>query len=240
MLPASDPHLIEAVIVGGVMGCTSALQAAGVFVGDSTRCHIHVAPHASRLRRATSRPRNEAEPVIHWDETRWRGATSAAVSLSDALAKSLQCQSRWESVATFDSALHLGLVSRRRVEAILRTVAPPYRDLGALLDPRAESGPESILRMIVTEAGLRTRLQVTFPGVGRVDMVVEGCVVVEADSRLAHDGWEHHVRDRGRDLALARLGMPSLRPSYQHIMHAPGDVAAAVVELVRTVRGNAR
>jgi very-short-patch-repair endonuclease len=49
-------------------------------------------------------------------------------------------------------------------------------------------------------------------GVGRVDFVVEGWLVIECDSRAHHGGWEAQVADRRRDLALAALGYASIRP----------------------------
>ena len=81
-------------------------------------------------------------------------------------------------------------------------------------------------------AGLHCELQVTVPGVGRVDMIVEGILVLEADSRLAHDGWELHVRDRDRDIDLARQGYMSLRPVYNRTMHYPNDVRDAALNLL--------
>jgi very-short-patch-repair endonuclease len=63
-------------------------------------------------------------------------------------------------------------------------------------------------------------------------MLVAGKLVLEADSRLAHDGWEHHVEDRRRDLALAAAGYITLRPTYQHTMHNPQLVRAAILGLL--------
>jgi hypothetical protein len=62
--------------------------------------------------------------------------------------------------------------------------------------------------------------------------VVEGCVAVEADSRLAHDGWERHVRDRRRDLLLAKQHYVSLRPAYQHTMHEGALVRESILGLL--------
>lgn len=89
-----------------------------------------------------------------------------------------------------------------------------------------------MLRLLFEDAGLHCEIQITFAGIGRVDIVVEGIVVVEADSRLAHDGWELHIRDRDRDINLARLGHPSLRPAYQRTMQNPSDVLEAVLGLL--------
>ncbi|GAA4175354.1 hypothetical protein GCM10022287_20740 [Gryllotalpicola koreensis] len=86
--------------------------------------------------------------------------------------------------------------------------------------------------MLVVGLGLPYELQVVFDDVGRVDILVAGCLVLEADSREAHEGWEPHIKDRGRDLALAKQGLASLRPAYQHTMKQPDLVRDAIWGLV--------
>jgi len=86
--------------------------------------------------------------------------------------------------------------------------------------------------MIVLDAGLNCEVQVVVPEVGRVDLIVEGSLVLEADSRQAHDGWEHHIRDRRRDLLLAERHYMSLRPAYQHTMFEPRLVQKSILGLL--------
>jgi hypothetical protein len=52
--------------------------------------------------------------------------------------------------------------------------------------PRQCAGSEPILRLLVRAAGLEFDIQVFIDGVGRVDTLIEGCLVVEADSRRHH------------------------------------------------------
>jgi very-short-patch-repair endonuclease len=96
------------------------------------------------------------------------------------------------------------------------------------LDGRAESGQESVLRLILDSAAFEYKPQVFIPGVGRVDFLVEGILVLEADSRLAHDGWNAHVRDATRDINCGQLGYLTLRPLYEHTMYQPELVLAAI------------
>ncbi|MBA8829143.1 endonuclease domain-containing protein [Alpinimonas psychrophila] len=100
--------------------------------------------------------------------------------------------------------------------------------LRSLVDDRSESGQETVLRLILIEAGFRVDIQVSIESVGRVDMLVDGLVVVEADSRQFHDGWEAHARDRARDVDLAALGYMSLRVLYRDIMFDQQRVISAV------------
>jgi very-short-patch-repair endonuclease len=237
-LPDCDRHVVEAVRVGGRLGCISALADAGVFVTDSSFTHAHLDPLASRSRSPHDRfaplTRENRDGVeIHWtnliDE---RDGNERRIGLRDALFQSLSCQSVWNSVATFDSVLHLGMVTATEVAAVFARAPKRARSVAPLIDARAESGTESILRMIVRSAGFRCVPQVTIAGVGRVDLLVEGRLVLEADSRAWHQGWEKQRADRERDIELARRGYLTLRPVSDHILHSPLTVREAVEVLM--------
>src|ERR1700712_5051331 len=58
-LPDCDPHVVEAVRIGGGLGCVSALADYGVYVTDSRFTHAHLDPLASRPRS----PRNRFDPL---------------------------------------------------------------------------------------------------------------------------------------------------------------------------------
>jgi very-short-patch-repair endonuclease len=237
-LPGTGQQILAAVRVGGRVGCVSALNTAGVFAYDTSDTHVHMEESMSRLRSPRNRlvsltPHNRGGCNLHWwplfDEDH---SCEYAVGIPDALAQSLRCQKPWHALASLDNALFLGRIETGDLQQIFASIPSRLHYLMPLVDGCAEAGQESVLRMIVREAGLSCELQVWIPGVGRVDMLVEGCLVVEADSRLAHDGWERHVEDRHRDLVLASQGYMSLRPAYQHTMHSPGLVRDAVVNLV--------
>ena len=136
------------------------------------------------------------------------------------------------AIASLDNALFLNAISLTGLREIFEWLPQRYASLMTRVDGRAEAGQESVLRLLFEDAGLHCDIQITFAGIGRVDIVVEGVVVVEADSRLAHDSWELHVRDRNRDIDLAMLGHPSLRPAYQRTMYTPHDVLEAVLGLL--------
>jgi hypothetical protein len=238
-LSSTPVSIQQAVRVGGRLTCTSALQHYGVFAFDVAVTAVHVRRDMSRLRHPRFRQR--PLPHDHRDgvELRWRaladdgGGSEVAVGIVDALVCALRCQHPWHAVASLDNALFSGLIDSTGVDEVFRHLPQSLQYMRHLLDGRAESGQESVLRMIVREAGLAYELQVSFAGIGRVDMIVEERLVLEADSRLAHDGWEKQVRDRTRDLALARLQLMSLRPLYQHIMFTPEEVRDAILGLLR-------
>jgi len=237
-LPQLDRAAQEAVRVGGKLGCVSALKQYGVFAYGARHTHVQVDPFASRLRspapewaRLTEFNRGGIE--LHWlPELAEQESEAHRVSIMDALLESLYCQHPWHTLASIDNALHQGLITRDDLDAVFHYAPSRLARLEPLIDARAESGQETVLRMIVHETGLPYELQVWFSDVGRVDILVAGCLVLEADSRAFHDGWEAHVRDRGRDLAFATMGLASLRPAYQHTMHRPALVKSAIEGLV--------
>jgi very-short-patch-repair endonuclease len=235
-LPETFKGLLEAVRVGGRLDCVSALHARGVFAFEHKYTHIRMDRAASRSRSPATRHapltrENRYGARLHWLPL-LEEAAETTVSVVDALAQATRCQHPWHAVASLDNAVFQRLIDGEGLATVFSSLPSRLHGLRALIDGRAESGAESVLRMIVREADLHCELQVPVDGVGRVDMIVEGCLVVEADSRLAHDGWKAHIRDRGRDLELARRGFMSIRPTYQHIMFSPAGVKEAVLRLL--------
>jgi hypothetical protein len=102
---------------------------------------------------------------IHWTNLMdAHDGDERRIGLRDALLQSLSCQTVWASVATFDSALHLGLVTSADVSIVFACAPKRAQRVARVIDACAESGPESILRMIVGSAGFccvyRRRLRV--------------------------------------------------------------------------------
>jgi very-short-patch-repair endonuclease len=154
------------------------------------------------------------------------------VSIVDALAHAVLCQPPRAAIATIDSALHLGYVSATELGEVFRALPKRYRALQPLIDGRAESGPETLMRLLLRSLGCRVDVQVEFEGVGRVDLLVDGWLVIECDSREFHQGWEQRTRDHDRDLALAALGLVTLRVTAAQIMYRYEEVLQAVKGLL--------
>lgn len=241
-LPGTDRHTLEAVCVGGRLACVSAANELGIFAFDAQFTHLHVEREGSRLRAPHSRfvpladaQRNGVE--LHWWPLLDReDGTEYCVGARDALAQIIQCQPRNFALAALDTALHEGRISADDIPEIFAHVPDRYRSLRRRIDARSDAGQETVLRQLIIDSGLRCDIQVRIAGVGRVDLLVEGCVVVEADSNKFHKSWSDHIRDRTRDRRLAERGYPSLRVLYQDIMFGPDEVIAAIRTLVSLCR----
>lgn len=224
--PASSPAVVTAARVGGLVGCASVLAERGVFVLERSVLHVHVSPHATRLR-------SPKDACVHWAPL-WRATDPGAtrVELFDALLQATICQPPRAAVATLDSALHLGLISDDDLDELFSLLPRRRRVLRGLVDGRAESGPETFVRLLLRALGLSFECQVWIAGVGRVDFVVEGWLVIECDSREFHDGWDAHVSDRRRDLLLAERGYASLRPVAADIFADTAAIGRAIVGML--------
>lgn len=224
---------IEAGRLGARLTCTSELERLGVFVmTHPDRVHVHL-PRSAALRNPQS-----ARAKRHWmilNRPRPRG--SLCVSPLDALIHAVGCQEPRAAVASLDSALHRRVLRGSELDELFAALPARHGVLRRLLDERAESGPESLLRLILRSIGCRYDVQVTIAGVGRVDFVVNGWLIVECDSREFHGDWAAQRRDHVRDLASAALGFATLRVTAEDIMWRPDEVRRALTGLLRSPGG---
>lgn len=189
----------------------SLLRHLGVFVLERGALHIQLDPLASRV------PRPPDGVIRHWRPTSVPREV-LITHLSEALAQAVRCQSPRAAIATLDSAWHLGLVDEEVISEVFSRLPHRYRALRPLLDRRSESGPESLMRLLLRAMGCHVEVQVPIPGVGRVDFVVDGWLIIECDSEEFHSGWTAQKRDRRRDVAAARLGYVTVRFIAEDIM----------------------
>lgn len=73
-------------------------------------------------------------------------------------------------------------------------------------------------------------------GVGIVDFVVGGRVIIEADGKENHDGSTARHKDLRRDAAASALGYETLRFDYAQIVHDWPSVQSAILAAVRRAR----
>lgn len=208
-----DDSIIAAVRAGGALTCLSLLQLLRVFVLKTTSIHVRVAPNSSR-----HGERRKDGCALHWRVDEGDEPLLHVTSLSDAIRHSVRCQDARPALATLDSLVHHGLVTIDELTAIFATLPTRFRILLDLVDGTAASGPETYVRLMLRTLGLRYETQVWIEGVGYVDFVVEGWLIIECDSKEFHEGWAKQKQDRRRDLAAARLGFVTIRPLAADIL----------------------
>lgn len=141
------------------------------------------------------------------------------------------------AVVAVDSALRQGLV---HVEELSLTSAfgrgcDRVRAVGRLVDPGSGSVLESLLRVLLAQAGLpapATQYVINDAHgrfIGRVDFCwPETRLVVEADGFAFHSDREAYRNDRRRLNELERLGWRVLRFSWEDVVDRPESVVALV------------
>jgi len=141
-----------------------------------------------------------------------------------------------EAVAVIDSALRQGSVSPEELSTAARSAAGPgsakVRHAVSLADGRAESVLESVLRVVLRLAGIAVEPQVAVHVggrfVARVDFMVAGWLVIEADGFAYHSAADDFRRERRAHNALVLSGYRVLRFTWHDVLSAPDYVVATV------------
>ena len=126
--------------------------------------------------------------------------------LIEALVQAVRCQEPRSAIATLDSAWHLGLVDEEEIGEVFSRLPRRYRRLRGLLDKRSESGPETLVRLLLRALGCHVDVQPS--------------------------SWLQQKRDRRRDLAAARLGYTTVRLLAEDVMWSRELVQSALKEII--------
>lgn len=224
-LPAADAALCAAVALGGLLACTSAAASLGLPV--LFPCGIHVVVPRSWGHTAMPGVR------VHRRDLRSEEKLTVTTSLLRTVIDCARCLPLREALVIADAALRRGLDAGVLRAAARRAAGPgavAVRAVADLADARAESPIESCLRLVA--AGLGDVVpQVWIDGVGRVDLLLNGWLVLEADGFEHHSDRRRYREDRRRANALAVLGYTMLRFSYEDIV-GNEDVVAEVLSRV--------
>ncbi|MDD9153789.1 DUF559 domain-containing protein [Plantibacter flavus] len=245
--PGASPEIVQAVRVGGRLACISAAAWFGWAIPEDRRIHVAVPSNAGRLRDVSDRrchppAQDRDDAVLHWDDDQPvvpRGGSIApllVVSRESAVRQIVTCQHPDVAGAILDSVLHREPHRGRALRAWLDELPHARRRRLPRLESGCESFLESIGRIRLERAGIAGRHQVDIPGVGRVDELIEGWLVVEWDGRAFHDTPDAHEQDRWRDAQLAIRGYRSLRFTYRMVM----DDWYAVIGAVRAALAQGR
>jgi hypothetical protein len=157
-------------------------------------------------------------PVIHWrDEQFETRALDWLVSPADALAEAIRCLPLEHAVACVDSALRHRVINAAEWNDIQSALPERLTKIDTLIDASSDSGLESIARLRLRQRGHRVESQHPVPGVGRVDLLVDGLIALETDGDAFHSSKNQRANDRTRTLLAASLGLPTIRVGSEHL-----------------------
>ena len=157
-------------------------------------------------------------------------------SIGTVLERVLVCMPLKVSLPMLDAARNRGLydVSTLTIPPTGSRL-PHLREALSLSSERARSILETVARLQLIDMGLTPQVGVWIEGVGEVDMIILGFIVIEVDGWAFHSSKEQREKDLKRDRELLRRGYVVLRFTYDNVMN--GDFAREVPESVKAVRG---
>ena len=156
-------------------------------------------------------------------------------SIGTVLERVLVCMPLKVSLPMLDAARNRGLydVSTLTIPPTGSRL-PHLREALSLSSDRARSILETVARLQLIDMGLRPQVGVWIEGVGEVDMIILGFIVIEVDGWAFHSSKEQREKDLKRDRELLRRGYVVLRFTYDDVMN--GEFAREVPVSVTALR----
>lgn len=226
-LPDTHEAVLHAAEHGGVPGCRAAARLYGLWtLAEPDQPHVWLG------RTGTPRPVPD-RCRIHWDE----GVVRVGVlpPVANVLLQIAVCAGAEEFFVALESALRWNLLRPGAVAWLRARLPARMRWLVGFARADADSGLESLIRLRLAPHGIHPRTQVSIRGVGEVDFVIRGWLIVEADGKANHDGPLRH-KDLVRDARAAAQGYVTLRFDYALIVHDWPLVEAAILGALRRGR----
>jgi very-short-patch-repair endonuclease len=229
---------VVAVLNGGALTGSTALRSYGIWAGNDLRIHVQLARNSHRGPVESRTPLNRfLTPVPrltgvarHWGGPAcgvphhrvWRACVLCAIVAHARLEHEHEVQ------ASIESAVHVGAFSRSQIPTLFSRLPGRLNRLQESLDFRPDAGWETVVRLRLTALGVRVEIQVQI-GPYRVDLLIDGWLIVELDGADFHDA----VADKSRDGYLIRAGYRIVHWTPEMVRDWPG-CEAIIVEMLRT------
>jgi very-short-patch-repair endonuclease len=228
----AEPDACRAVALGGQLGAASALDSHGVWLTRRTGLWVatrQTASHAPPVRLGERRIWANSH-FLPTDDKRWR------MSVGDSLFQFALTADPTNVIASMDSALRQSLIRLDQLDQIFELLPRRLRRLRARVNGKADSGLETIIRLAAEAEGWTVEIQVRIDAVGRVDILIDGWLVIECDGRAWHDNPQAMADDRRRDAELILRGYRYHRFGYNQIMQQ----LPQCIEVMRTILRSGR
>jgi very-short-patch-repair endonuclease len=237
-VPSAEPDRVDAVKLGGRLGAFSAAGSHAMWRGMDQDLHVSWNPHGNVAKPGRTQfgfpdadsTAGSGRIVSHWNE----GVASDSPdlwreSVVQFLSQIFLYSDTVTAIASCDSAVNKGLLSAAELHILFAHL--PYRlsPYEHLVDGRADSGLETILRLWLRSIGLQVRTQVK---IGRhyVDLLVGSSLIIETDGGDYHSDDARFNSDRIRTAELQALGYTVVRLSYRMVMFKFGLVERVIRE----------
>jgi very-short-patch-repair endonuclease len=149
--------------------------------------------------------------------------------LKDVLVHALQCLPELEALVMVECAYN-----RSETDPdFLRRLLPGARNGRAravldLMERGSDSLLETVARVLFRRHGFDVRTQVHIEGIGYVDFLINGCLIVEIDGVGFHLNKPQFKKDIRRNNVGAASGYRVLRYLYEDVLHRPEQMLAQI------------
>jgi hypothetical protein len=212
-LPGADAQLISIRSLPAEPGCITAAHFGGLWV-----LHAPAKPHV-----AQTHSRSYKGFVCH--------RSSTPPTLLDTVVQCLRCLPEPDGLIIAESAVVLkGLplnALRRRLDG--RNDARERRIVSGIV-PQSQSLIECLARFLLRRAGFHVESQVNVPGLGHLDLMVDGRLGIETDGAEFHMDRTSFEEDRRRWNVTTRRGIPTLVVTYPLLRDHPEEFVSMVRE----------
>ena len=207
-IPGAPSDFVSAVSHNGRLSCVSAASHFGLWCLDSPEMLHLSCPDGGSGTHVNHRPLSvPPHPYL------------PLVGLGDALLHVLRCLPLHEAVVMVESAFRRGDMALSflfdRLDGDRNGKA---REALRRVTGCAESPIEVVARLLFVAAGFHVETQVSIEGVGRVDFLLDGFLVVEIDGAAFHSDRKALRRDHRRNNATLLNGYLILRYGYEDVM----------------------
>jgi hypothetical protein len=151
--------------------------------------------------------------------------------------QALRCLPPLDGLVVAESAVKKGLIQL----PVLRERFPALREksilcLVARIRPQSGSIIETMARYLLEEAGLTVEIQVKIPGMGHLDLLVDGLLGIETDGFDHHSSRSAYREDRRRWNVTVVRGVPTLRVTFEMLAGKPQEFVLMVQRALATYR----
>lgn len=196
----ADRQLVAAARLGVVLTCRTQASRLGLWLHDHRgRPHFAVPPHSA--------PQLPVDAKLHWGRAPLpRHPDALADPVENVLAHIAECEPFEQALATWESALHGGLVTVESLHGL--AWKPAARGILLRASPFADAGLETYVRERLRWLKLRVLVQIWIAG-HRVDTLIGDRLVLQIDG--AHHTGSQRSEDIRHDAELLLMGYRVIR-----------------------------
>jgi very-short-patch-repair endonuclease len=220
--PGCDENLAAAIRHNGRLTCASAASHYGLWL-RTPPTQLHLACN-----------HGHGSDFVRHRTVRFDGHPKLPLAaVEDVTLHALGCLPPPSSTALATSAIRLHSVPRELLRDQLRgDRSGPVRRALRDLDLRAESIVEVDAQHLFRSSGIRFEAQVLLPGIGRVDFLLAGFLIIEIDGFAFHSKRADMLRDRQRNNTSTVNGFAVLRYMPEHIWFNPEQVLREITAVL--------